>query len=154
MLIVKGYRVAFDLEDGDEILVKPTVGMMHDPAGEDWPKCSLLFGSFRRGKKVAEDEGEARDYFGKDYVIHEGVVDTPERSLSDWKSLGKVERIWYGRPGTRYPGPFQHPFADPGIALRLFKGKGTLPTLYALGPFLRLELAKGCMLDSRGIVWP
>jgi hypothetical protein len=160
MLIVKGTRVAFEMTEGGEVVVRPRCGMMHDPQGSSWGKCSLLVGPFNTGRSepllevAAASLKSAQQYFGRNYVVREGSVELPPRALSGWERLGPVDRIWYTRGGTKYPGPFKHPFGRPGVLTRLFKGAGKKPILYTRGAFLRLEMQSGCMLDDRGILFP
>lgn len=156
-LIVKGLRAAFDVDPDREILVRPSSGMMHDPEGTSWPRCTLLFGPFERGPVAdpdSESYDEAKEYFGERTRVREGVIDRPPRPLGAWERLGTVEQIWYTRPGSRFRGRFRHPFNSPGIVRRLFKGRGRRPVLYARGAFLRLELHHGCVLDELGIRYP
>lgn len=48
MLLRKGFRVAFVLEDGSEVVPPRSDSMLHDEDGIDWPYCSLLIGPMRR----------------------------------------------------------------------------------------------------------
>jgi hypothetical protein len=156
MLMVKGTRVAFDMQEGGEVIVRSKSGMMHDPKGIAWPRCSLLVGPFQRTGHHPEREGaDARAYFGRSYSLLQGqVASPPPRALSSWEKLGPVEQIWYTRTGSRFTGKFRHPFNQPGVVTQIFKGKGRPPILYAHGSFLRLEMQAGCLVDSGGIRWP
>jgi hypothetical protein len=162
MLMVKGTRVAFDLADGAEIDVRPGLGMMHDPDGKAWPRCSLLIGPFTKGRAMSSPPsawGAARQYYGRQYAVRQGEVNLPPRALSGWERLGPVTQIWYTRVGSKYRRSgerpdFRHEYNKPGLLTRMFKGKGRPPVLYSRGEFLRLEMQAGCMLDARGIVFP
>jgi hypothetical protein len=154
-LLVKGTHVAFDMADGGETVLRASAGMMHDPSGHSWPRCSLLVGPYRIIDADEPDDEQARSYFGRQHRLREAVVDRPPpRDRTGWRRLGPVEQIYYTRPGSRYRGRFRHPFNAPGIMTRIFKGNGIRPVLYAHHSFLRLEMSRGCLLDARGIVWP
>jgi hypothetical protein len=149
---VKGTNVSFELESGRDVYAPVGNGMLHDDEGDDWPRCSLLCGPFRRGARETKSDEYTRAWFGRGYVPHEGSVDLPPRSLDDWKELGVVHQIWYDRRGIRYPGPFKHRFNRKGLRTFVFGKKRV--TLYRQGRFLRLEMPGGCTIDWRGIVSP
>lgn len=140
MLVVKGTRVRLVLDSGRT--VSCSGGMMHDPAGKHWPRCSVLIGGYSKGSEPVSDLG-ARQYFGAGYVAKQGTVDTPPKSLADgWRELGVVQRIYYVRVGNIYGGQlFKHDF------------RRTV-TAYRRGRFVRLELGTFCNLGPRGFVSP
>lgn len=154
--IVKGTDVRFVLKGGRRVVPPRSYGMIHDPTGRRWPRCSVLVTSFREGSRLAaprETRGAPRDYFGRPYPVHVGSVNFP-RGTKLWTRVGAVERIFYWRTGDRpkVPGLFQHPF---GLrrAEYLF-AQGALPVLYRRGGAYRLEFARGCTIDDRGYVFP
>lgn len=152
MLLVKGTRVAFELADGGEVVVRASSGMLHDPEGTHWPRCSFLVVPYDRAPGLEGESKKAREYFGQNAVILKGQVTPVPRALSAWERWDAVTRIWYTRWGTKYRGPFKHPFGKRGITSILF-GKGWA-VLYRRGDLLRMQMPKGCILDDRGIVWP
>ena len=154
-LIAKADALLFEMADGFDIAPPLRDYLLHDPDGEVWPKCSLLVGSFKKGRGVVEDDAKAKAYFGRQYTMHEGRIELPPRSLNEWSSLGEVERIFYERKGTRAPGRYKHPFGKSlvGRLLSLFRGKDKA-TLYENGRWLRLELPKGCVVNDLGFVHP
>jgi len=149
MLIDKGFDVGFTLASGKELDIAGD--MLHDPDGESWPSCSLLFLKVKRGPPV-EMPSDARWYFGRGYEAHQGSVELPRKALESWKPIGEVETIYYERPGLRAPGKFRHGFGKRRWQA-LFK-KGKLPTLYRLDGAYRLELGRGCVATDLGIVFP
>lgn len=153
-LVSKGTRVGFDLKDGEEIDAPAGYGMLHDPTGHHWARCSLLIAPFRRGTVVDPDEvpSYAKAYLGRKYRPHVGEVTLPNKSLNGWERLGEVGRIWYTRGGTKAPFRFQHPIGKK-TAFSIFRGKDTA-TLYRQGRYYRVQLGRGCVLDDRGIVHP
>ena len=156
MLIVKGTRVAFDFVDGAEMDVAPKSAMMHDAEGRDWPRCSVLIGPFSAGTTSGVPTGgkslrAARDYYGRNYVLKAGDLDTPPRAMAGWRKVGSVRRIYYYRPGNRHRGDFQHPV---GARKHVFFGPKGRASVYVRGRWVRLELPSGCILDDRGFVWP
>lgn len=151
MIIVKGTRVIFDLLGEDRSLHAPArAGLLHDPSGRDWPRCSALVGPYARTAEPLED-AKAQQYFGRSYQVRAARVTLPPRPIASWRSVGPVERIWYTRGGTKYPGPFQHKFNKGWIPL-VFGKKRVI--LYKLGSWCRLEFPDGCTLDDRGFVRP
>jgi hypothetical protein len=153
-LVTKGTRVGFDMEDGQEINAPPGYGMLHDPTGKSWARCSLLIAPFRRGGLAQEDEvpSYARAYLGRRYRPRIGDVVLPEKSLVGWDRLGRVSRIWYTRGGSKAPFRFQHPIGKKTI-FSIFRGKDQA-TLYKKGRYYRVQLGRACVLDDRGIVHP
>jgi len=147
MLIAKGYRVAFKMKANKKVLKAPSsYAFLHDPTGRDWPKTSVLVAGFSKGSSELSN-AEAEKYFG--YVPQRGAIDTPPRSLSQWKDLGEVAEIDYWRPGE-HEASYYHPFKAGGW---LFS-RGELPRLYKRGRQWRLELGPGAILNWRGFVYP
>jgi hypothetical protein len=144
VLIAKGYTVSFTLAAGGTVKAPAGYGLLHDPTGRSWAKCSGLVCSFRKDGDEIED-GEAKSYFGKDPLG--GELALPPKSLSEWKKLGPVTEIRYTRkcPGRKCDNAaaYYHPFEQ-----------GKLPMLYRRGKMLRLELGSGCEWNYRGIVRP
>lgn len=147
MLIARGHDVSFVMADGRDIEVSGA--LLHDSSGKAWPKCSALIATFKRGPAV-EMDAESKDYFGRGYDAHEGRVELPPRDLKAWKLVGEVKKIFYERTG-RHHGLFQHEMGKRRLWAFFKSGKATL---YRLGRAYRLELGKGCIWDSRGLVFP
>jgi hypothetical protein len=158
VLIVKGTRTRLHMKDGGP-MIRPAGAMMHDESGRYWPKNSILIGPFSRGSErptEAQYRGAPKEYLGRTYDPHIGEVDLPPKALSSWEDVGEVSRIDYVRPGRKAPGGFRHSFNAPRGAYRLLhavKGKGRA-MLRKCGRFYRLDMSKGSIADSRGIVWP
>ena len=143
MLIAKGFSVSFLLVSGKKVKAPASYGLLHDPSGKDWPRCSGLVAPFSKGGEEIDDK-LAREYFG--HAPREGELTQPPRALSSWRKLGVVEEILYyrRRPGNLpadHKGEYYHP------------PKGTA-TVYRLGRLLRLELGPNCLWNWRGIVSP
>jgi hypothetical protein len=157
VLIDKGEDVGFVLEGGKKIDAPKRAGMLHDPSGRAWPKCSLLVMSYRRSSRQATDDelrGESRDYFGRDYDACVSTIDTPPKAIGEWSFVGDVKRVFYWRPG-KHQGVYKHDINKPHGFVRvlfLFRGK-MRAKLYRRGRTYRLEL-DNCALDDRGIVRP
>lgn len=152
MILVKGTRVVFDLKDGRSIHAPARAGMLHDPDGSDWKRCSVLVGPFARTREAIEDK-KATHYFGRNYQARACRISLPPKPLSDgWKPIGPLERIWYTRPGTKYPGPFQHKFKRGW--LRAIFGLKKRAIVYRRSGWYRIEMPDGCTLDDRGFVSP
>lgn len=146
MLIAKGYRVSFVIENGRKVSAPAAYALLHDPSGSGWPKCSGLVAPFTKGGgEVARNSaGDARSYFGHDPKL--GHLSAPPRNISAWKRVGVVNEILYSRrrPSglpAKHAADYYHPF------------KGTA-TLYRRGRLLRLELHEGCVWNWRGLVRP
>jgi hypothetical protein len=144
MLICKGFSVSFVLASGKTVKAPAGYGLLHDPSGKDWAKCSGLVVSFEKGGDEIDDK-LAKEYFG--HPAREGELQLPPHSLSSWKKLGVAKEILYNRrrPGNlpaAHQDKYYHPF-DKGTA-----------TLYRLGRMLRIELGPGCEWSYRGIVRP
>jgi len=148
MLIAKGYAVRVLLERGANqvwVAAPASYGLLHDPSGTDWSKCSGLVAPFSKGGGELDD-GDAKSYFG--HAPREGELALPPKALSRWKRLGVITEIEYTRrrPGNLpadHKAPYYHPFEQ-----------GKLPTLYRLGRLLRFEMGPGCVWNWRGIVRP
>ncbi len=147
MLIAKGYDVGFRLADKGEVFAPKNYAALHDPAGQSWPKCSVLIAPFRRGSTKVNNE-EAEKYFG--YAPRGGPIHLPARDLRTWREIGDVQEIDYWRPGE-HKGDWWHPFREGGW---LFGNGGPLPVLHRLGRVMRLELGPGCKLSWRGFEIP
>jgi len=144
MLIAKGYRVNLKLENGRKVRAPASYGLLHDPSGRDWAKCSSLIAPFQKtGDEVSD--GEAKSYFGSE--PREGRIALPPKSLGAWHRVGPVVEIEYTRrrPG-RLPADHQADYYHP------FEGKH--PMLYRIGKLLRLELGSGCSWNWRGLIRP
>ena len=157
MLLDQGEEVAFDLVDGRQIDAPKRAGMLNDDTGKAWPKCSLLVMSYRRGSRAATDDemkGAPKNYLGGDYPGSVSMIQAPPKSLSEWKFVGDVKKLFYWRPG-RHQGKFHHEFNKPkGLVRLLFIFRGKMKAkLYRRGRVFRIEL-EACWLDSRGIVRP
>jgi hypothetical protein len=147
MLVKKGHGVRFDLETGRKVAARG--GMLHDPEGASWPRCSVLVGPFSHGGKTDERlSSSARAYFGRGYAASRGSVELPPRAMTAWKEVGPVKTIWYTRTGEVMGGErFFHHFKRGLLSRRL-------PVLYRHGRFFRLELGAGCTLNHRGYIRP
>ena len=82
--------------------------------------------------------------------LHEGLVELPPRDIKSWKRIGEVKKIYYRREG-RHRGLFKHEFGKRRLWAFFKRGEATL---YKLGGAYRLEMGRGCIWDSRGIVFP
>ena len=141
MLIAKGSNVRLVLADGRS--VRAPGGMLHDPNGKAWPRCSVLVGPFQKGREPIQKDLGARKYFGADYNASLGSANIPDdKNLDGWKKVGDVRQIFYVRTGNVYGGTlFQHPFKPHA-------------KLYRLGKWHRLELGSWCSLDEAGFRKP
>ena len=155
MLIAKGYNVEFrNAETGR--LIRPAGAFLHDPSGQDWPRCSVLIGSFRRGRKDRLDYRPAVEYFN--YEPRGGGFKPPPKSLNTWTFVAEVDRIKsYIRPGDKeFEGRFdllyEHDFKKVGAGL--FMAGKHFPLLFRRGRVHRLELGTGCVVNWRGFVTP
>lgn len=151
MLIAKGFRCRFFLEGGSS---RHGHVLLHDEDGDAWPYSSgLIVPSFTRSGDPCDDAA-AQKYYGEDYPLKCGGVDTPPVSLDDgWEPVGRVVKAHYDRRGYVEPGPKSHEFSSYGGLFRVLVGGG-FPTLYRRGNVMRLELGRGAMWDWRGIVRP
>lgn len=159
MLVVLGEKIRIKLSDHGRIRVLRG-GMMYDEKGTYWPKNSLLITRFdkRHGRPATDEEyqGMNKSYLGRHYEPFVSMVDLPTRDLREWKKVGNVHTVYYVRNGTRAPGGYRHTFNKPrGMQHIIFavKGKGEV-VLLRYKDFYRIDMPFGCMIDSRGIVWP
>ena len=146
----KGRQVVFVLADGKEITRPAAHGFFHDPEGDDWPPCSILFGPYTKTREKVEPEKIDREYYG-DAPTYAMKVDLPPRSLAEWVFVGDVVQVFYLRNGERYPFPYQHKFKKKRL---MGLGKEVQANLYRRGSFMRLELPGDCEVSWRGFVWP
>lgn len=162
-LICMGRHVIMELEDCDDVELPARWGMLHDPSGTFWPKCSLLFCKFSQGSE-SDSSDEGVGYFGKHADVCRGQTKMPLPDLHDgWREVGIVKQIFYERAGTKAPGRFKHKFNDPRgwmwlVALFKRRVAETPPVLFEYNQngmrALRLELPDGCAVDDRGIALP
>jgi hypothetical protein len=140
MLMVKGYAVRLVLANGKSL--RAGGAMMHDPGGRDWPRCSVLIGSFTRGSEPVSDLG-TRQYYGPGYQARKGSANVPDsKAIDSWRLVGEASQIFYKRTGNIYGGQlFRHKFSRP---VRIYKQ----------GRWTRLELGTFCSLGPRGFVSP
>lgn len=155
-LIALADALLLELDSGRDVEPPLRAALLHDPDGEAWPKCSLLIGSFRRGRAAYDGDSKTDAWFGKDYAARRGEVTLPSKALSAWRRVGEVKEIFYDRRGTRAPGPFRHKFGKLHL-MALINGRGKA-VLYVLrrarGRWWRLEFPDGCSINWRGISWP
>jgi hypothetical protein len=154
-----GRDVTFLLKSDREISPPKRHGMLHDPSGETWPRCSLLVAHFEQGWKESKAP-DGRNYFGRNAVVWEGEAELPPKDISKWKTVGELKTIFYDRAGTKHPGYFRHMFHKPrGLWRLLFLVKRSA----ANGPVVlsrygrntyRIDLPDGCVVDDRGIALP
>jgi hypothetical protein len=162
-LICMGRNIVFDIDECGSIELPMRWGMLHDPDGVYWPKCSLLFTHFHQGKE-RDDSDEGAGYFGKRANVRRGCADEipPHDLHHGWHEVGIVNQIYYERAG-RHAGRYKHKFNDPRgwmwlVALFKSKTAKTPPVLFEYNHngvvALRLELPDGCTVDDRGIALP
>ena len=137
-MIIKGDKVVFIMKNGTTKRMPPGYGMMHDPDGKDFPRCSVFIGPVKRTQQPLEGGRKAKAYFGSKYKTRKAIV---ERIGGSWTPVGEVTEIRYTRYG-KHAAPYFHPF------------KSFSPTLSKCGRFYRLELRNGCIIDDRGYVFP
>lgn len=127
--------------------------LVHDTTGELLSKCDLYVLKWRGKKSTNAGKSDAdlinekllrdaEEYFvsesGKELRPGLGVVEIPDGS---WTKVASVQFIRYRRPG--FVKPFEHDY-DPAVDV-----------YDCLSPLAwRLPLPTGCVVDSRGFVWP
>ena len=154
-LLCKGKDVSFKMKEGGTIAAPRGYGMLHDPAGTNWAKCSLLIAPFKDLGRMDDESkapGYARSYMGRKYHLRSGEVELPNKSLEGWKNEGEIAEIFYTRGGTKMPFRFRHPFGKRTF-FSIFRGNDSA-TLYKQGRYYRVQLGRSCLLDDRGIVHP
>jgi hypothetical protein len=119
-----------------------TYGTFHDETGASLPKCVVFFGPFKKTGKRVEMTRVQRRYFGSDHPAF--LAEIPKlKGITGWKVVGKVRQIFYFRRGRIARAGFHHPFAS-----------GHEPTLSKTSSLYKLSLGSGCLVDSRGYVFP
>ena len=127
--------------------------LVHDTTGSLLSKCDLYVLKWRgqKGTKSASNSTyaineqlleDAREYFvsedGRELRPGHGSVEIPDGS---WKKVARVQFVRYRRPG--FVKPFEHDYDPP------------VDVYDCLSPLAwRLPLPTGCVVDSRGFVWP
>jgi|SRR5215469_4103301 len=158
-LIAKGFDVLFEMHESSDVEPHRDAALLHDPEGVVWPACSLLVARFESlgDKAWLHKDAPARDYFGADYELREGMLtDVPPADLCQWHLVGSVKRIFYWREGAKYKvGVYEHTFGNRSLASLFRSGAATL---YRRGTgaaaVYRLDMPSWCHLDDRGIVAP
>jgi DNA-binding NarL/FixJ family response regulator len=161
-LICMGRDIVLELGKDDFIELPERWGMLHDPSGNFWPSCSLLFAPFRQGTEE-DDSDEGRGYFGNKTDVWRGHIKVPPHDLQHgWHEVGIVQQVFYERAG-KHAGRYKHKFNDPRgwmwlVALFKSHAAKTPPVLFECYDcnvvLLRLELPDGCVVDDRGIALP
>lgn len=143
MILVKGDRVQFLTTDGNMIVLPSSAGIIHDPEGEERPRCEVFFGPYKlqRKRPVPRITRAAVKYYGRHYQPTVALIDLPH---GPWRPIAHVTKIFYkrGLRGAQHAGGFHHPFARAPL------------TLEKSGKFYRLSLPGGCIVDDRGFVFP
>jgi hypothetical protein len=136
MWLIKGREISFDLTDGETLELPIDHGMIHSP--DTAKRCFVYFGPFKKTKtSVSELPRMASLYFGNAYAGHVAYIDIPGGL---WRSMGRVDTIFYDRPGE-HRDYYRHKFSEP------------IP-LSRNGRFHRLSLPRGCVVNDRGFVSP
>ena len=136
MWLIKGREISFDLDSGETVELPIDYGMIHSP--DTAKKCHVYFGPYKKTREVVSQLPRiATLYFGSDYDGHVAYVEFPSGS---WRPAGKVETIFYDRPGE-HRDYYRHKFEEPA-------------SLSVNGRFHRLSLPSGCVVNDRGFVWP
>ena len=152
-VLVKGSKVVFLMKDGSKIRPSASSGIIHDPDGQAYDRCTVYVGPVvhtrRRPNSVPS---KATRYFGRKYQPHIVQVQVPVHG--PWKSLGEVVEILYERTlGSQYEGKYFHKFKARQKFFFVFK-TGNHPIVSRCGRYYRVELQKGCIVDDRGFVFP
>lgn len=140
MLIARGYRVSFELDDGRVIRAPRGAEILQDEGGVDWPASSALVTLYGHTGKPLTGRlpGYVRKHFGEDYPPMRGKVTLPPRRLSLWTEIGPVRELRYHRRGgegmASPPEGDVHTFGE-----RSWVFKKKLPVLYKRGDVMRLE---------------
>ena len=142
MILIKGNAVILETVDGEEIPLPKHYGIIHDPEGDDLPRCEVFFGPYRL--LAGRPEGTTRSavkYFGRHYQPRLMMVNIPENG---WRFEALIVQILYkrGLRGAHHAGGFHHPFQKAPL------------TLSRSGRYRRLSLPNGCIVDDRGFVFP
>lgn len=143
-------KVAVKLVGVRKRVYLPGAGL-HDETGRYWPKCSVLISSFNKLDTPVDPNDEAADYFGADFETLEGRVTLPPKAISEWKEVGEIEVLFYVRDGLYAPGGYHHAIGKRRMWNLWRSGEAFL---YRYGGAHRVELGKGCIVDSRGVVHP
>jgi hypothetical protein len=140
VIVIKGSHVEFRMADGSRRRLPVSYGMIHDPDGKNFPRCSVFVGPVTRTQQPVKPSSKAVDYFGSKYIPRKAIIQGLVRSRN-WVPVGEVAEIFYVRRG-RHADRYYHPF------------KRFNPTLSKSGRFYRLDLRDGCIVDDRGFVFP
>ena len=147
MLVVKGFRAIFKMEDGQT--VRPPAGhaILHDESGKDWPRCAALIAAIKtHPNDPPVSDAAAKSYLGAEPRV--GSTTLPPRALGSWSRVGRIEEFLYTRRRPRdLPGKLQDDYYHP-----IEKGVATLFE-WRRGIY-RVELGRGCLWNWRGIVRP
>ena len=139
-----------EMPDSDIDNLPASYVLVHDTSGHLLTKCDLYVVRWRSANSGRINTSEidqklyadAKEYFvspnGNELSIGHGSVEIP---AGKWKRETRVKYIRYRRPG--FPKTFEHDY-DPDVEL-----------MYCTSPLMwRLPLPTGCVVDSRGFVWP
>ena len=151
MIIARGFRVSFVLDDGRTIHAAKGAEILHDEEGSVWPSTSALVMAFgHTGKPITSKLPRyVRKHFGDDYAPLRGKVTLPPKRLSLWTEVGAVREVRYHRRGgegmASPPEGDHHVFGE-----RAWVFKAKLPVLYKRGDAMRLEPIRWDAGGARG----
>jgi hypothetical protein len=149
VIVIKGSKVSFLMQDGTTYRLPLSYGIIHDPDGTELHRCTVYFGRYVKSHKAAaKPSRKATRYFGQKYSQREAVVNVPD---GPWADVGETVKIFYERTqGSQYEGPYFHNFKQ----RYFFIFKQRSPTLSKCKGYYRLQLKDGCIIDDRGFVFP
>jgi hypothetical protein len=139
-VMIKGRAVVLMMSD-DRAMARPANhGIIHDPTGQDLPRCDVFVGPFHRGRGVAMLDQYGKQYYGRRYNATDAEVDMP---LGPWRPAGQARAILYQRDKGVYASerPYRHVFKH-------------LVDVERCGSMVRLRLGDGCLLSWRGFIKP
>jgi len=153
MIHVMGHHVAFELRDGQEVILPVGYGLFYDADAEDMPRCVVVAGAYRQTGRPMEVTRNVEKFFGEEYTARAGKTSVDLGALArrqgGWRELGDVAKVFYIRGGKRAPGPYHHDFKD-----RQFWVFSAKTTLEQSGRWYRLTLPGTCVINDRGFVAP
>ncbi len=151
--VVKGDVIWTPEMPDSDVKLPPSFVLVHDTTGDLLSKCDLYVLKWR-GKRGTNGAKSVTDSISPELLrdVRKYFVSEDERELrpglgsveipdGSWTKVASVQFIRYRRPG--FVKPFEHDY-DPAVDV-----------YDCLSPLAwRLPLPSGCVVDSRGFVWP